>query len=447
MKKIDNIFKEGLDNKGLAYSEAHWDAMAAMLDANKVGFFARNKWLLGLLSLLLTSGIIAFFIFKTPQNQTANTNLKTDKNVSSMISEFKEEPTTEPIQQAVAKVDKHESGIEVEMKLPSKKPLRKIGAPVTQNAQALSSSSPIVPQVTLPLSSKLEFNQAIEVEELFEHSINLDVIRLEGIDIKSLHSHSATTFNQISVDQNKGRTPLSFYIAPYIAGNNYTKNYDELSDSKLKSAESPIYSIGYGIDFQLKRNNWIVKSGIGFVSLKEQTNYLSKQNTYGYDTSFRLLNEQYAYTPRGTRIALIEEHVDTFKTGELEQVECEDCITKFSYVTVPLAIQYELVKNRMIYFGEVGMNASFLKNSAGNYTFRSTDSTQSYRIEEVTNHPSLTKVLVYAQASAGVKYRISSKLNAYASYGFSKGLNSMMADYDQRAVLNQIRIGFEFKIK
>ena len=140
--------------------------------------------------------------------------------------------------------------------------------------------------------------------------------------------------------------------------------------------------------------------------------------------------------------------MDSFITGTQDVVECVDCVTKFNYITIPLSIQFEIQKHRMIYFGEVGMSASYLRSANGNYSFINTiDSVEQIAIEDVSGNSKLSNMLLFGQASLGLKYRITSSLNAYASCGHSRGLNSMISGYKQTPSLNQIKLGFEYKLK
>ena len=200
MKKIDDIFKEGLDNKGLGYTEAHWGSMAAMLDANKVGFFARNKWLIGIVGLLLTSSIVSFFILKSTQTEPTNT-----KNiVKSFISQKVDEPIT--VEESTSA---NYEGIVVETKAV---PVISIGKEVLLSepeTQPSSGNNPVVSKSVFASSKEIYqspindgFSENFKIKNTVEHLIsNSDFGWLESKDITSLYQHSGYVINSISIEQ------------------------------------------------------------------------------------------------------------------------------------------------------------------------------------------------------------------------------------------------------
>ena len=73
MSNIDDIFKKGLDGKGMEYSHASWAAMEGMLGGKKVGFIARYKLLLSLGSVLLICSVGLWCFLNQNKANTVNT--------------------------------------------------------------------------------------------------------------------------------------------------------------------------------------------------------------------------------------------------------------------------------------------------------------------------------------------------------------------------------------
>ena len=80
MSNIDDIFKKGLDGKGMEYSDASWAAMEGMLGGKKVGFIDRYKLLLGLVSVLLISSVGLWYFINQNKANTVNTPSVVDYN-------------------------------------------------------------------------------------------------------------------------------------------------------------------------------------------------------------------------------------------------------------------------------------------------------------------------------------------------------------------------------
>ena len=65
MSKIDDIFRDGLSDKGLKYSKSDWKAMAALLD-HKASFFFRYRWWIRssiFIAVLVVSSFVCFYDF------------------------------------------------------------------------------------------------------------------------------------------------------------------------------------------------------------------------------------------------------------------------------------------------------------------------------------------------------------------------------------------------
>ncbi|MCH1473432.1 MAG: hypothetical protein L7V85_05925 [Bacteroidia bacterium] len=164
----------------------------------------------------------------------------------------------------------------------------------------------------------------------------------------------------------------SFYASPYIKSIQHqtTIRLNNLVDeSNHKSNEREIRSLGYGLNLAAQKNRWKFTSGIGVMALQQKTNYVLSSIEKTYITKKKLLNRNYIISPRGTSIALIGDVVVDSTTTTIQRDVCADCISNFDYWTIPFQVDYQtILRNRISFFGGLGMKIDILKKTSGYYT-------------------------------------------------------------------------------
>jgi hypothetical protein len=511
MSNIDDIFKKGLDGKGMEYSDASWSAMEQVLTGTKLGFFARYKLLLGLGSLLLIGSITLLCLVNNESNVTANTPVVVNENI---ISNNAIEKSETSVYDDPVKVADYET---------TKDPVYKESWTYSDKEKEISTTR--VDAVSTPWFSSSRTNQADKHLGLDKNSGLLlaansngspnsgpikgikDAATIDGSvpqpskNNKGTHSRPTLGVNPmqlynntlanagsvvnyepksavdalsrsadgIAYDLTARSSPnsieylsgphqkkVSLYIRPYAGYVNYAKNIvlpevESDRDNNLgKSTAQSSYN--YGVDLGVKRGNWMLSTGLGVLSLREKTYYTESMSDYEYITALRISNTEFRTTPRGTRVALIsEQNVDSTLVETVRQI-CEGCEASFNYVSVPLSVQYNLGKGRLRYFAEAGVTASFLQNAKGNYAFSQLTQVDTLVVNTTTivsldNSSEVANVLLQANAAVGVKFWLSPRWNVWSSYGYGLGLNSMLGNYEHIPSIQNLRVGVEFKLR
>jgi hypothetical protein len=422
MSRIDKIFKDKLSNKGLAYSDAHWQQMENLLDQQKkTGWFTMPKLALILL-LLAGSSAVGLWLYDSNQAPQTTVNQMITKNL--------------PIQ---SNIPQNEDVVESHSSIKG----NEIAKTVTL--------TPILPLQFNSLTTAEENVPNLPKEEILIPQVDTSIpFSWETIALTSSnalrfdYATSFPTYTQIA--------PLfppkkwSLYVGIYANTVNYQK---ELSTSlaTLTASQMPMESQNMGVQVRLKRNNWSFGTGIGFTQLNEQTNFETSETTWIYTTGYRLIEDQYTETPRGKKVSLIKKEIDSVGTTTT-QIDCPNCQTQFNYVNIPLHVQYQLSKNRISAFGQMGLNMAVLQKASGLYGVSISEEKDELIVLPLANNASyLNPILWQTQAELGAKYAISSQWNIWGSYSLNKSMTSMMKEYAQIPILHQVGFGLEYKIR
>ena len=492
MSNIDDIFKKGLDGKGMEYSDASWAAMEGMLGGKKVGFIARYKLLLGLGSVLLISSMGLWYFINQNKANTVNTPSvvayneentaihktphyvdtakSTDYESSKVL--VTEESSTPLVNKEITIVSPRVSVLRTG-KTPE---IPETGTVRVNDSKGKSSDNTTAGITTLdpmdngfrnyePLTvstagstqtNSTDVTSSSEAETLVKPNFQ-EVILTNGIGMNDLgYEVSANGPEHLDFLKNPTKRKFAFYVSPYAGYVNYTKNTvlpENASDEQNNLGKSnTANAYNYGLNIGVKKGNWMLSSGLGMLSLREKTYYAESQEEYTYVTAPRISKNDFAFTPRGTRVALIsQEKVDSTLLSSTNQI-CEGCEVSFNYVSVPLNLQYNLGKKRLRYFAEAGISASFLINAKGTYALlrnANKDITvlPTTEIVDLSTSEDVAKMLLQTNAAVGAKYWLTPRWNLWTSYGYGMGLNSMLASYEQKPTIQNVRVGVEFKLR
>jgi hypothetical protein len=163
-------------------------------------------------------------------------------------------------------------------------------------------------------------------------------------------------------------------------------------------------SLCYGLNLAAQKNRWKFTSGIGVMKLQQKTNYMLSSIEKTYITKKKLLNRNYIISPRGTSIALIGDVVVDSTTTTIQRDVCVDCISNFDYWTIPFQVDYQTMpRNRISFFGGLGMNIDILKKASGYYT--ATADNGILDVVELEENL-LNKTLIRISGSVGLRYAL-----------------------------------------
>jgi hypothetical protein len=479
MSDIDKIFKNGLDGKsgGMEYSTESWAAMEQMLDSKKIGFWARYKNWIGVLALVTAfSGMFywATLSDKSSTNLNAkresltlenNTAIAPNSNESGRSNDW----SARGIQNSAKPAETSDNKAAIESKsmdtamhnLKTKSKTAKFKEPHTPLAKFIDENTQVTgtyAQHTGYISTPLYTHSTSYTEDKTETSYQNILDYVQTINLKSI-PFGAFNWNvnePKSLNINELKTPnkrkYAYVLSPYAGFIDYSKKLNFPSNvldenNNLLESQTKTSYVG-GLNFGVKLGNWVLSTGVGKQTLNEQTNYKMNNTHTKYEYALRVINHDYASTPRGTRVVQVGyQKVDSSTTTVTTSI-CENCEASFEYITIPVNLQYNVGKRRLRYFAEAGVTMSFLQKANGQYALLNTDSTGAsvVNVSELSTSDQLEKRILYANAALGAKYWLSPKWSVWTSYGYGLGLNSMFSSYEQKPSIQNYRVGLEFKL-
>ncbi|PCJ63904.1 MAG: hypothetical protein COA58_14835 [Bacteroidetes bacterium] len=475
MSNIDDLFKKGLDGKGLEYSNGHWAGMEQLLSSKKVGFFARYKWAIGTSVFLIVSSVCIYLSTSNSSvTETATTPIAATEVRSELIH------TGDNIENTVSTkvLDSHPSDSEGNVNSPSNVveqvvPELKV---VSLNPGITSEKADPTPQelvsdnpISYPPSPSEGERRGIELGTANNVTLNVsdavispeetkikpdfgEVIKSDFMVLKSFPWSVGTKADGLKAFLPMYKAPKwSMYVSTYGGFVNYAKDFNtpnEYSDEFNNLGKSETQnSINYGINFGVQHKKIRISTGLGMLSLREKTFYTESSFEYVFTTAPRITNTKYTTTPRGTRVVLIGQvKADSTEVSTSNYI-CNGCDVEFNYITVPINVQYTIGKRRLRYFGDVGLNTSFFKDAKGDYAQVVGEQNSQIEVVNLSSTSDVSKILLHANASIGTQYWISPRCNIWSSFGYGLGLNSMFESYEQKATLRNLKVGLEYKLR
>lgn len=493
MSKIDDIFRDGLYDKGLKYSKSDWKAMAALLNHQASFSFRYRWWIRSSVVLMITSFSMLIYLcdFDTKGKDTiATSNQEVNKNQSY----FKEPSINFEDKKSLKDLNKtkpsstRESTIAddaMTVVIPEKKQNNfvsstdydtddhnlnnpKISGGINVNSvesrlnltqRTISNSERDGMNLNTnnladeklnqkdiieykDQTSEQKFNSSIVLEDLKQETLGLDPYGIDGF--KYDHNPNIKNIGVLKSPYSR----WSFYASAYIKSIQYqtTIRLNNLVDeSNHKSNEHEIRSLGYGLNLAAQKNRLKFTSGLGVMTLQQKTNYVLSTIEKTYITKKKLLNRNYIISPRGTSIALIGDVVVDITTTTIQRDICVDCISNFDYWTIPFQVDYQTMpRNRISFFGGLGMNIDILKKTNGYFT--ATADNGVLDVVELEENL-LNNTLIRISGSVGLRYGLTKSWGIRSSYQYGYGINSMLKSYDQLPQTKAIQFGVEYKIR
>lgn len=451
MKKIDDIFKNKLDEKGFDYTEGAWSHMESLLekDTKKAVFW--NNRNIGILLLFLGFSVVSYNYFyiknqkntiieKQQINRSENTNTKTLANSKPAIKTSNTSDKTTAI-----KTNLYTSNFEKTTSLKTAKYKKPIS-----NEHNSGSDFSIIENTTFPIinSEPLIVNTStiapIKTIKNTIDSFNFEKTNLPMADLSYLEiSNNLKTIDKASLLTNKNYKYWAYFLSPYVQYITFSTPNFTGQEKIRKSQETMKNSIAYGVQVTAKRNNLAFNMGLANKNYNSITNFTREVKQYSYDTSISLVKRDYKPDGKGGFIALVSQNIDSSEVGKNDVVDCPDCKTRINYLSIPVSIQYEIKQNRFVSFVEAGLNTNILMNAQGLYTSVVNGQTQVLNLEQSNE---LKKVNLDASFALGLKYKLNDNLFTWASFSKGFGVTSITNSYTQKINYNSIKVGLEVRL-
>ena len=475
MSKIDDIFKKGLDGKGLEYQDAHWGAMEELIDANKKSLWVKYAWITG--ALLITGGILLYCLsLKTEMLTSKNSEelIVEEVNVVQLDEANLTASTLPGAQNEDMELETEKTAIKNKAKTSDARYIEPKNTDMVEKEMITLQENAVLekeesdeefPLVVLNKMNKKQHNSidqlAVVNDQNIENSEIVTSLEFVPIAIPEIQNKEIKLLDEIvpprttKISENIPYiSPVdrvfNIHLLPYVSLNQLNSKIElgNITDEgELKNSEKWNRSIGYGIQASVARNKWSLASGIELLEIKKITNYTTTSTHTIYETKKEILDDTYGTSPRGTKVVLLGDRVvDSFQVSVLQNA-CEDCQMRLNYVRVPLGFRYQIGKRRLNYFGEVGAVVSFLKSTEGSFALADNSTGSSILSVQESATDQFTKTLFATSIGGGVKYRLTSNWALWTSYSYQTGIQSIVNDYGEIPKLTSIKLGVEYGIR
>lgn len=440
-KTIDELFREGLDGKGLSYDPKFWEAAQAGMPAIGKSSATGKRRRLALLALLfLFSGSVLFWLgYKLNGSDAGNSTVKTETALSTSPSNSPEQASVQPDANEISplvQMDASSDPISLETS--------------SQPAVATSILSPTPMRSSSADPSASEENRATTANPIVSTPRAFEALQLRsrfGLSFGSgaILSHSASTLGTQKNTFSYKPNAWAWYLAPEMGITSVQRELPGNEANALKQSEQVLNSSHLGLHLRAKKGHWTLSAGIGNLNVREAHNYSEEQTKWQYDTSVVLVRPYYTETKRGTRVALLERMIDSSSTTSTT-VPCPDCETQFRYLRIPVSIQYEVGTGRLLGFGGLGLNYMRIISTEGSYAIPGAGDGV-FTVQDELDNSTMRRDLFLWQAEAGLKYRLTHKWNVSGSMSMGASNQSIFESYTHRLSIRQVQIGLEYRLR
>lgn len=464
--KMDNFFKEQLENTGFEYSDAMWSNMQQIIAAKNLKNRRKKRailWSLSALFLLLTTAVVGIYNYQTNER-----NLLGDNRKSNLISE-----TENTIQKINTDNSNH-----------SATGLTKNTENVNANEPINSRQSEKVDRVFTNKNSTSDFESRVlnenkmKVEEVSKHKIETD-LKATDLNITSEKKEEIIAENYLKyklnqcinfkypnsfLDQNSmalsqvnsiainipylppklhKKSSINFVLLPTVGRmNNLKIETNKLLNSDLQK-EANINATNYAILLKAQKGMFYSSFGLSFLQFNSSNTYSKIVNTYDYRYYYILVNPNYAKSDNGSNVALIKKITDTTTTSHKEGIS-QNKLSKMQYISIPfsLGVQKKLGK-LTVNFG-LGITPMFLASSKGLYS--TYNSKSELEIVNLKNSNYLNRVNLSSAAEFGLSYDLTNKILLNGGFSFNKTMFNAFKYQKQTYQYQNITLGLGIRL-
>ncbi len=429
MKKIDDLFKEGLNSGGLPYKEAYWQQMEKLLN-EKMPVGRKKPWIWFVLGIsVATMATLIYFLF--PSNNSQKSDLAALKSVARTTE------TQKAVNSIAPGVENPESKTQIRHKDPGEltresHPEKNNHFPV--NTEEKSTSAQDNTHETIPVYVEIETPGIRKPVDYMR--LKMKVLDFISYDLEQNPFHS--------VSKTTRKVP---FFSQYI-GFHYDRVQYELSGRNLQ--ERSFNGQHLGIDYRIQRKKWFLMSGVQTGTYSLETNYSSTLHQVTYDTTFRLLNKQYTQTPRGSRVALVGNTIDS-TVVHASRTDCPNCTVKLQYVSIPLRLGYEWAYRRVRINPSLGVRVNFFSKGQGRLAnpnvFIQEEGWQKMQETDLSKDGFMRNYFPQVGYAIGLNYRLSSRLDFRGEYLQWNATSSVFLQSESKLKENGLSLGLIYRLR
>lgn len=448
MSPIDDLFRNKLSDHGIPYSDSYWEDMEAMIDdkKKKKPFFLLPRMVLLVAGLFgLGIAITAIYFYRGNSSaivmptQPAVTENTTSLNESKDLTPNKSETITS------TQNNQNNTSTPITPKAEETQPEHSNHNAISRNQlpEVSKPSDLIIPPAPAPGFIVPEQVVVVEDKLLIKNELNIIAANWSPRKLQSSAIILPLPYPEVlkPFESNIYKNLSNQWKYEITAGYSFNNYSRKVLNANIKQQETTRDQSGAFVNFGIHNNHWGLITGIGYLTLAEQTNYVTENIQYEFKTYYRMINPVYKQTPAGTKIAIIRKEVDTTITRTYS-INNPNRMVQFNYLNIPLHATYRMMLHHWILIAEAGINNNILANEKGEYAIL-----ENGKMNIV--HPSkqqLAPVLFQTYTSLGIGYEFMQRYSIQGSYGYANSLNSMVKSYEQKPTIQSFNIGLGIQL-
>jgi hypothetical protein len=434
-QNIDNLFRDGLKNSGMEYKPEYWQQMETALDKRRKNLLLRRESSLMILVVLLQAWLYFIpdasstgqLLSDLPQRERDHTTELYETHQIEKTEESPENPDE-------ARNKPEQSQMETEsFSESSSSDERQVLPAAEANPLQVEDILPAVENDKMMADVVGDESSNDSYQPRLWHSSHVKA-RMPEIPQRSLNFDKS-----VSETKSPYFSRWFWHFEPYVSYQKHSYALGSSAPAELKNQEKSLASISYGFDLRLQKSRWSILSGLGIMTLNEQLSYKSSSFTYEIDSHLRVVNWSYGNTPSGNRLILVDWQQDTLSSTE-HITECTSCSAQFSFLKIPLKVQYEFpVRIFKMHFG-LGLNNHILFKTQGLYS-------ASDQVVNIDQRPGfVNQYMSSGSLELGIRAPLWGPVSYQAAYSIEKSFHSMIGDYRQIPTIQNLKIGLSVRL-
>lgn len=472
MKQVDDIFKKGLDMKGLPEAQEGWAGMEQLLRKKRAWYV--RLWYMPVALLIIGA---LFRIISVDESSSSDTTVQPVDNQDakalnaitisggSAVSTANETSSEAIVtgneyartENSVVMASHQEESGESQMRRSVETSL---GNTATASATGpVSSSQAVHAEMSSNAFNTIErsdvsdaSNTLTPADQNIERSGISRIAAFEVIEAESITDINdwgkdkfigcVLTGEPVELNPRQRAIPMTWRWGADFGLIQYRRDFGA-NPEPWRSEEAALLSSQFNIHTSYGTKHWRLQSGLGLMMLNERTNYVQNITNWRIDSTLRMIDPFYDTTSRGSRVALLAYQVDSLNLGDEQVVNSPNARVNFSYLTLPVSLQYEQSYGRFVAFGELGITYFRLISSSGIYRVPAGSREDEFTTALVSQIAK--KDLLLVNGRVGVTYRLTNQVGLSLSYSRSGHSGSMITSHTQQPILNALRLGAEFR--
>jgi hypothetical protein len=220
----------------------------------------------------------------------------------------------------------------------------------------------------------------------------------------------------------------------------------DMKPQPLKTSFSKQQVFGVEAGFSLQQSWWELRLGVGATQMRESVSldYDETLEELSFDTTVRMTVPFYGQTPRGSRVALLQEFYDTTRTTYTE-ARSVSANNQYRYLSIPGYVGFQHQKGRVSLSAGIAGTLHILTSAQGRMPIQAEGETP--QLIDVNTSGNVATTFTTGGLEASVGYRVLPKIKLSGGLSHQRNLSSGIQSLQQNFSTTQVRVGLSVLLR